>query len=413
MTKHVFNTSQCAHVWAQMRDPDDWGNSGGGNVSFRGRVLYSYNTAIARIVNTPTFDDQQPRQVVLLSSKSHSVSTSRHQREARSATRHMRQFTVPFIGVPGAWNRIDDADPVKMHAGNMEHFKARYDDEVKRFKGRAHLYLGYHYDEGVERSLEDLMRGRLAEMLQDAREYASAFGLEMPDYPVDADAAECAKIRAEREAKANTPEARAKRAKDRERREAKKEAERRAVIERNAARAAKLFSEWKAGTGTYRPRSWEYLPESPEHAELLAVETAEREERDRQRKLDEVSRRAEWLAGSLNMAHWRFDAECGGAALRVRGDTVETSWGADFPLSHGIKAFRFIKQRRMMAEAWERNGHTMRVGHFQVDRVTATGDIWASCHEIKWPEIERIARQVGAFDDAPSDAALEPKHSAA
>lgn len=120
-------------------------------------------------------------------------------------------------------------------------------------------------------------------------------------------------------------------------------------------------------------------------------------------------RQTEWLAGEdIGLRHMRtFDAACGGAALRVVGDTLETSHGASVPLDHAVKAFRFLKLCRESGKVWERNGHSIRVGHFNIDRIEANGDFKAGCHEIRWAEVERIAKQIGVFDAEPSRAALE------
>lgn len=96
------------------------------------------------------------------------------------------------------------------------------------------------------------------------------------------------------------------------------------------------------------------------------------------------------------------------AYLRVKGQTLETSQGATVPLDHAIKAFRFVKAIRERGIAWERNGHTVRVGHFQIDRIAANGDFNAGCHFIEWQEVERLAKALGIFEQAASNEALEP-----
>lgn len=113
-------------------------------------------------------------------------------------------------------------------------------------------------------------------------------------------------------------------------------------------------------------------------------------------------------------ADWRLGAPVpfigtdpwGGAILRAKGDTLQTSLGAEVPLEHAVKAFRFVKLIRERGEGWQRNGHSVRVGHFTVDRIEASGDFHAGCHFIRWAECERLARDLGVFDAAPSADAL-------
>lgn len=114
----------------------------------------------------------------------------------------------------------------------------------------------------------------------------------------------------------------------------------------------------------------------------------------------------------------------------ITGGTLETSQGADVPLVHAVRAFRFlklIKERGDAARAaqvadghspvdviaWERNGHSLRVGHFAIDTVWQSGNFRAGCHRIDWPEVESLAQSLGVFDVAASDDALEVTTNAA
>lgn len=121
----------------------------------------------------------------------------------------------------------------------------------------------------------------------------------------------------------------------------------------------------------------------------------------------QIALQAEWRLGATPYGLRTFDAPCGGAALRVIGDELETSHGARVPLEHAVKAFRFLKLCREKGEGWTKNGHSIRVGHFTLDRIEPSGDFKAGCHDIRWAEVERIAKQLGVFDAAPSRDALE------
>ena len=172
-----------------------------------------------------------------------------------------------------------------------------------------------------------------------AQAYAKAFKLKAPKFNIESDAAELIAYRAERDAKNATPEAAAKRAKAKEGRER--------ALERKAALA----------------------------------------------RLEGAEKVAAWRAGaSVHLGYGDLSRDAsGGALLRVRGDKLETSQGASVPLEHAIKVFKFVKLCRDNGKEWQRNGHSLRVGHFQVDHVRADGSFRAGCHLINWPEIETAA----------------------
>jgi hypothetical protein len=70
---------------------------------------------------------------------------------------------------------------------------------------------------------------------------------------------------------------------------------------------------------------------------------------------------------------------------------VETSRGAQVPVSHAIRGLRFVRAVVAKGEAYQRNGHTLHLGHYAIDRIDADGTLHAGCHVITLAEIERIA----------------------
>lgn len=189
---------------------------------------------------------------------------------------------------------------------------------------------------------DDGIRYWLSSVFRSIKLYCESFGLPMPALDLEADVLELIAFHEAREARRQTPEYQAKRERERERRENAK-------------------------------------------AERKRIASLERHERER------VSRE-EWIAGGLRW--WRGIDEHGGAYLRVRGENIETSQGASVPLDHAVKAFRLILECKRAGRIWKRNGSTIRVGHFQVDKINEDGSIRAGCHYIGWSEIERIATQL-------------------
>lgn len=81
-------------------------------------------------------------------------------------------------------------------------------------------------------------------------------------------------------------------------------------------------------------------------------------------------------------------------ALRQRGDEIETSWGARFPVEHGLRAFRLIEQIWARGETWKRDGHVgPRLGHYTIDSVTPEG-VRAGCHFVARAEVEHMVAAV-------------------
>ncbi len=115
---------------------------------------------------------------------------------------------------------------------------------------------------------------------------------------------------------------------------------------------------------------------------------------------EEEARKAnlEWIEGGA-----RRPAYGGPVLLRVFTShngrkTLETSLGATVPLDDAIKVFRMVKLCRDTGRDWERNGASLPVGSFAVDRIHANGNFQAGCHFIVWPEVERIAGLLGLAD---------------
>lgn len=157
-------------------------------------------------------------------------------------------------------------------------------------------------------------------------------------------------------------------------------------------------------------------------AALVRIANAEKARAQRERDAAEAERQKEalaaWRAGG---ARYYGPSPFGGAAIRathverdsagdIIGGTLETSHGASVPLVNAIKAFRFVKMCREAGREWHRNWRTVRVGFYQIDSISAAGDFKAGCHEFKWPEIERLARELGVLWASASDSAVESSH---
>lgn len=149
---------------------------------------------------------------------------------------------------------------------------------------------------------------------------------------------------------------------------------------------------------------------------------AARAEREAQERLErERAARESWLAGG---PRWRGADALGGAYLRavdvtrnesgqITGGVLETSQGAEVPLVHALRVFRFLRHCRATGQDWHRNGRTLRAGHYQVDRVEPDGTFRAGCHLIRWAAVEDLAARLGVLDLEPDSGVLEPSNAAA
>jgi hypothetical protein len=107
---------------------------------------------------------------------------------------------------------------------------------------------------------------------------------------------------------------------------------------------------------------------------------------------------AQWYAGKGEAFQYRYGSfETPGGIdpcatrLRRKGEHLETSRGAVVPFRSAVRAFMFAQVCRAKGEAWQRNGHLVPVGPYQLDEISEHGDITAGCHHIAWSEIEACA----------------------
>lgn len=140
------------------------------------------------------------------------------------------------------------------------------------------------------------------------------------------------------------------------------------------------------------------IPEVPElDSEALAAirkreakRAAEKAEQTKRERMEAIVRQQELIA------KWRSGQYSGclydvPAMLRIDRDEVVTSRGVHFPVSHAKRALVLVRKIRESGQAYARNGHTIYLGHYAIDRIESNGTVKAGCHVVSWEEIERIA----------------------
>ena len=140
------------------------------------------------------------------------------------------------------------------------------------------------------------------------------------------------------------------------------------------------------------------IPEVPElDSEALtairkreAKKAAEKAEQTKRERAEAIARQQElitkWRAGQYSGCLYDVPA-----MLRIDGDEVVTSRGARFPVSHARRALALVRKVRESGQAYARNGHTIHLGPYAIDRIEPNGTVKAGCHVVSWEEIERIA----------------------
>lgn len=76
-------------------------------------------------------------------------------------------------------------------------------------------------------------------------------------------------------------------------------------------------------------------------------------------------------------------------------ELLQTSLRAEIPMADAKRAYDFVKLCREKKRDWRRNGEQFPVGQFQLDSVSASGNVIAGCHDIHWDEIKRFAKIAG------------------
>jgi hypothetical protein len=152
-------------------------------------------------------------------------------------------------------------------------------------------------------------------------------------------------------------------------------------------------------------------PARVEAAAIYAAQYDAREQaRDRVRQAAAIKRQQQreqdlnifeaWRSGAAGIhqcpVSFRYD-EAGGYYIAVHGDKVVTSGGAECPLDHARRGIAFWKSRLICNDVettftpWQKNGHRVQLGVFQLDRIDADGTAFAGCHKFNVLELERLA----------------------
>jgi len=451
--KTVFSNSQTAHVWASQTQA--YGRSSNRNLYFRGSTLFSYGPhfAVGRIM---------AGNAVLLNSDGYSVSTARHKREAWSAVRHKTTYDIPHLT---ALDQILNRSDGKERRAAVRKF---VQDNVRSMTTHAAAYLltlagtrdagakvEFYHKRADKRAADSIVRGRIAEtkarLAYGRTAIKHGFRRELdkaPQYELDSAAQQLHRAhRAFLAGKAKLQAAKVwellKQVRaEQKRRERKQEAfNRRWALRHNIDQLRSNLDQVATSAqnggpiSTYTARTTRDLATllsksgrtTRAHASLTALANGFDEAVDKLQAIEDAQalkraaqELADWKAGTgrayglygLPVTYMRAVNVARDDAGNITGGTLQTTRGAEVPLVHAIRAFKFVKRVRDSGKPWHANGHSVRVGHFTVDSIDADGTMRAGCHTLTWPAIEEVARSVGVFEEAPSCEALEERKAA-
>jgi hypothetical protein len=93
--------------------------------------------------------------------------------------------------------------------------------------------------------------------------------------------------------------------------------------------------------------------------------------------------------------------------LRIKGNEVETSRYASFPIDHAKRGLALVRAVMTRGQDWAANGHTCKLGLYQLSRIEVSTAqardaggalVFAGCHIVPWESIARIAPALDAFN---------------
>lgn len=123
-----------------------------------------------------------------------------------------------------------------------------------------------------------------------------------------------------------------------------------------------------------------------------AQEAEERREREAKESIEK------WINGEdVYIGYgWKY------AYLRVKGDTVQTTFGAMVPLDHVQKSAKYVLVLIEKAKSTQEEQYPtkeIRFGHYKLNGVTKNGEVIVGCHFFREDEIKRFARVIGIGEE--------------
>ena len=126
---------------------------------------------------------------------------------------------------------------------------------------------------------------------------------------------------------------------------------------------------------------------------IRATKAAEQAKRDARKARDTLRK---WRAGAS--VQLPYSARAGDVLLRVRGDVIQTSHGAEVSVEVAPMLWDRINASRLSGCDVDYIPHNVRISHFNLRTITACGDVQIGCHFIRYAELQRMAAVLGLID---------------
>lgn len=143
--------------------------------------------------------------------------------------------------------------------------------------------------------------------------------------------------------------------------------------------------------------------------ELQAAYHARKAEQARQEK----ARQAQYLIDQAEeIENWRkgirhYAIHGIAPMLRLNGDKVETSWGANIPVTDALKLWPLVKRIKRTGNgyAFTHPSQDTHLGLYRLNSINADGSIVVGCHTIAYSELEIIANALKLSFEVEQEAA--------
>jgi len=146
---------------------------------------------------------------------------------------------------------------------------------------------------------------------------------------------------------------------------------------------------------------WSWRLDTPTLDPAFLAQCRERIAADHRKRTAEIKKREAEYARALaeSIVKWRGGENVyvrgGETMLRVLGDKIQTSRGAEIPLDHAPRVWGVIRKVMDRGEPYQHNGHAEHAGEFRIDRIDVDGTLHAGCHVIGYAELARMAQSLG------------------
>lgn len=137
-------------------------------------------------------------------------------------------------------------------------------------------------------------------------------------------------------------------------------------------------------------------PDLSEHQEAALRADKVQKEQEKIRKAEKIKQQAEdlarWQAGEDVRSYFEV------TALRIKGDTIETSRGARIPTADAIKIWPLLLRSKRSGKPFEASLHSINLGSYRFNSFNGENLI-VGCHTIGWAQLEKMAMQLGLLKE--------------